>query len=138
MLDPLEPSAVLGGEVDPTSAAKKKKKGSKKSRKKQMKEGSHCDAVLSLSWNPVYRQLLARHTHTHTIHHAIHASDPPNVSNSTATVLSEQASGSADCSVKVWDVTSQTCKHTFTHHSDKVGLPRSQPQPQQERHPDLT
>ena len=66
MLDPLEPSAVLGGEVDPTSAAKKKKKGSKKSRKKQMKEGSHCDAVLSLSWNPVYRQLLARHTHTHT------------------------------------------------------------------------
>lgn len=30
------------------------------------------------------------------------------------------ASGSADQTVKIWDVTTQACSHTFTHHSDKV------------------
>ena len=30
------------------------------------------------------------------------------------------ASGSADTKVKVWDVTTQTCLHTFSHHQDKV------------------
>ena len=30
------------------------------------------------------------------------------------------ASGSADHSVKLWDVTTQSCKHTFTHHTDKA------------------
>ena len=30
------------------------------------------------------------------------------------------ASGSADCTVKLWDVTTQTCMHTFTHHTNKV------------------
>jgi periodic tryptophan protein 1 len=30
------------------------------------------------------------------------------------------ASGSADFSVKVWDMTTRACSHTFTHHSDKV------------------
>lgn len=28
--------------------------------------------------------------------------------------------GSADKTVKIWDVTTQTCSHTFTHHTDKV------------------
>lgn len=30
------------------------------------------------------------------------------------------ASGSADCSVKVWDITTRQCETTFTHHTDKV------------------
>ena len=30
------------------------------------------------------------------------------------------ASGSADMTVKIWDVTTQACQHTFTHHKDKV------------------
>ena len=30
------------------------------------------------------------------------------------------ASCSADTTVKIWDVTTQTCSHTFTHHTDKV------------------
>ena len=29
-------------------------------------------------------------------------------------------SGSADSTVKVWDVTTQNCMHTFNHHKDKV------------------
>ena len=30
------------------------------------------------------------------------------------------ASGSADKTLKLWDITTQQCYHTFTHHSDKV------------------
>lgn len=30
------------------------------------------------------------------------------------------ASGSADGTVKIWDVTTRTCSHTFRHHTDKV------------------
>lgn len=82
VLDPLEPSAVLGGE---------KPKSSKKSKKNAAPEylpGSHTSSVLSLSWNSLYRPALA--------------------------------SGSADHTVKVWDVTTQTCNLTLDHHSDKV------------------
>lgn len=87
VLDPLEPTAVLGG-IDKTST--KSKKSSKKSSKSKTVylEGSHEDSVMSLSWNSVYRQALA--------------------------------SGSADKTVKIWDITTQKCSHTFSHHSDKV------------------
>lgn len=81
VLDPLEPSAVLGGKT--TKVSKKKKKETT-----TYLPGSHTEAVMGLSWNRVYRQALS--------------------------------SGSADKSVKIWDVTTQQCSHTFTHHSDKV------------------
>jgi periodic tryptophan protein 1 len=81
VLDPLEPTAVLGGTVK-----SKKSNMSKKSAK--YVEGSHTDAVMALAWNKTYRQAIA--------------------------------SGSADHSVKIWDITTQRCSHTFTHHSDKV------------------
>lgn len=55
---------------------------------KALKEGSHSDAVLSLSWNREYRNVLA--------------------------------SGSADATVKVWDVAAQSCQATLQWHSDKV------------------
>ena len=80
VMDPLEPSAVLGGAV--TSLKPKKKKNP------VMKEGSHTESVLGLSWNRVYRPALA--------------------------------SGSADATIKIWDVTTQQCSHTFAQHSDKV------------------
>jgi periodic tryptophan protein 1 len=32
------------------------------------------------------------------------------------------ASGSADSAVKIWDVTTQTCTCTFSHHTDKVQI----------------
>jgi periodic tryptophan protein 1 len=84
VLDPLEPSAVLGG-IDPGSS--KPKKGGKKL-KESFLPGSHEDAVMGLSWNRNFRQALA--------------------------------SGSADKTAKIWDVTTQQCSHTFRHHADKV------------------
>lgn len=81
VLDPIEPSAVLGGEDE--SKPKRKNKQTT-----AYLPGSHTDAVLSLSWNTTFRQALA--------------------------------SGSADTTVKVWDVTRQTCSFTLTHHKDKV------------------
>ena len=83
VLDPLEPTATLGGE-----AVIKKKKGSKKKNSPTYKPGSHEGAVMSLAWNKTYRQMIA--------------------------------SASADTTVKIWDVTTQVCSHTFNHHTDKV------------------
>ena len=92
VLDPLEPTAVLGGEADTAELrgkqGKRGKKGEKGRQGPALKDGSHGDAVMSLSWNKVYRQALA--------------------------------SGSADMTVKIWDVTTQKCSHTFRHHRDKV------------------
>ena len=82
LADPLEPSAVLGGITEKISKKNKSKT------KQRLKLGSHSDAVMSLSWNKTFRQVLA--------------------------------SGSADGTIKIWDVTSQICSHTFTHHTGKV------------------
>jgi periodic tryptophan protein 1 len=96
VLDPLEPTAVLGG-IDPKAfVSKKSGKKSKKNKGKQQGDenegewlpGSHEDSVMALSWNRTYRQALA--------------------------------SGSADMSVKIWDVTTQACSLSFAHHTDKV------------------
>jgi periodic tryptophan protein 1 len=49
VLDPLEPTAVLGGVIDEKQHTKNKKKGKKGSRD-DLRIGSHEDAVMSLSW----------------------------------------------------------------------------------------
>lgn len=80
VLDPLEPSATLGGKV----VGKKHKKTGEQVYTKD----THQDSVMGLSWNKHFRQAMA--------------------------------SCSADTTVKIWDITTQLCSHTFTHHTGKV------------------
>ncbi|CAD8104438.1 unnamed protein product [Paramecium sonneborni] len=83
----LEPSVVLGGEIEQNY---KKVKNLKKQNKKSYKVDSHTDSVLSLSLN----------------------SFKPNI----------LLSGSADHTVKLWDLMLQKCVFTYNHHKDKVQI----------------
>ncbi|CAM9705737.1 unnamed protein product [Ectocarpus sp. 4 AP-2014] len=61
VLDPLEPTATLGGFKE------KDKKPGKKPRKRQTIPGSHTDAVLALSWNREHRHVLASGSGDNTV-----------------------------------------------------------------------
>lgn len=84
----LEPVLSLGGYAQPPVRRKTGKTRRRSKPDPRLREGSHTDAVMTLSWNNVQKEYLA--------------------------------SGSADRTVKIWDVESAHCAHTMTHHSDKV------------------
>jgi periodic tryptophan protein 1 len=88
-VDAVEPVTTLGGYSDEAikAASKKGKKGGKKE-SKALKGGSHEDAVMGLSWNREFRNVLA--------------------------------SASADTTVKIWDIATETASQTLNHHKGKV------------------
>ena len=88
-VDAVEPVTTLGGYSEEAIKSAGKKSGKKdKKASKALKGGSHEDAVMGLSWNREFRNVLA--------------------------------SASADKTVKIWDVATETAKHTLNHHKDKV------------------
>eukprot|EP00177_Eucheuma_denticulatum_P001508 GFKZ01002706.1.p1 GENE.GFKZ01002706.1~~GFKZ01002706.1.p1 ORF type:complete len:519 (-),score=73.29 GFKZ01002706.1:388-1944(-) len=79
----------LTGSTGAAAAARNRNKGRRKKKPKlRLKEDSHRDAVMCLSWNNVQKEYLA--------------------------------SGSADTTVKVWDVESAHCACTLQVHTGKV------------------
>lgn len=60
VVDSVEPVSVLGGAKEETTPKKKSKKKAKaKAKEVKYKEGSHTDAVLGLSWNSEFRNVIA-------------------------------------------------------------------------------
>lgn len=88
----LEPVISLGGYdkyLDSSSSKGSTGRSQKKKKPRlRLKEDSHKDAVMCLSWNNVQREYLV--------------------------------SGSADSTVKIWDIESAHCASTLGHHKDKV------------------
>lgn len=93
IIDPLEPVCVLGGEQqqeEEVGGGKKKKKGGKKKK-------SRLPSLVPGSHEGAVMCLDWNRVHRQVL-----------------------ASGSADCTVKLWDVTRRECSATATHHKDKV------------------
>ncbi len=90
VVDPLEPTAILGEPSSQTGSAavSKQKKKNKKNKNKRIEPTGHSDSVLCLKWNTFQKQALA--------------------------------SASADTTVKIWDIMKQECVETMSYHTDKV------------------
>lgn len=119
VIDPLEPTAVLGGFDDATgvsgAAKSKKKKGKKKGK------ASVCACVACGAWlvGLSVAVLGAKQAAAPALKEGSHMGAVLSLAwNRNFRQL--LASGSDDNTVKLWDVHTQACIHTFTHHSQPV------------------
>jgi len=102
VVDQVEPAATLGG-VDAAALAGLSREEKKKLRKRAAKKGKKGGGAAA-------QQPLRPGSHSGPVLGLSWNSQYRNV----------LASGSADATVKVWDIAAGRCEHTLTHHTDKV------------------
>mmetsp|Transcript_7124 Transcript_7124/g.11737 ORF Transcript_7124/g.11737 Transcript_7124/m.11737 type:complete len:481 (+) Transcript_7124:109-1551(+) len=102
MVNAMEPTVCLGGREapKPVTMSRKKRPGNKKKKGKKKKKGL----------KELMMGELKKGSHSAAVM----------TLSSNGFDKSCLASGSADNSVKIWDINTQACKNTFGHHSDKV------------------
>ncbi len=114
VLDPIEPAAVLGGtlqdeELEAYQRAQRKA-SSQKSKGKGKGKKTVPNKAPTFDDDDEEEKVFRDGSHTDAVMCLAWNSEFRQL----------LASGSADHTVKVWDMTTRSCSHTFTHHTDKV------------------
>jgi periodic tryptophan protein 1 len=123
VLDPIEPTAVLGGELvdEELVAYQRALKKTNRNKVKAGKAGKKQQRTLAGGVAAAVEGFEGvEQTEDGRVLQAGSHSDAVMCLAWNREYRQAIASGSADGTVKIWDVTTRTCSHTFYHHTDKV------------------
>jgi len=120
VLDPIEPTAVLGGELvdEELVAYQRALKKTNRNNNKGKGKGKNVDTGSGAAEVEGFKGVET--TEDGRVLKAGSHSDAVMCLAWNREYRQALASGSADGKVKIWDVTTRTCSHTFSHHTDKV------------------